>query len=122
MLYVVTAVDDQTNRLMFTGWISVPITAAYTQTATIAQLLLNGLTQSNQAQLSSVAETPAKPYGIRDDTAEKIKKLRADRQQSIKRGRVTLKWTHGCQLVGVTPSIVKKYAPDLHANWYDPTF
>jgi hypothetical protein len=122
MVYVVTAVDNQTNGVMFTGWIGVPITAAYTQTATIAQLQLITLTQFSQTQRRSAAETPAKPYGIRDDTAEKIKKLRADRQQSIKRGRVTLKWTHGCQLVGVTPSIVKKYAPDLHANWYDPTF
>jgi len=133
-----STVDNETNMSIATGWnsaadiVDTTLAERFIQTS-LGMLEKNGLLPAtiltggnafNPAKPVKPTEPiePAKPYGIRRDTVGKIANLRKTRRQSIKRGQVMLQWTRGCQMEGITPSIVKKYDPELHTRWYDSAY
>jgi hypothetical protein len=71
---------------------------------------------------SSVAPVEKRQYGPRADTLEKIQKLRVLRSEYLRGGEVAITRTHTCQLIGITPAIVKRYRPELYERWYDPGY
>ena len=56
------------------------------------------------------------------DTASRIYRLAAYREQYIKeRGKVPV-WTAACNFVGIHVSTVLRHAPELRENWYNTKF
>ncbi len=119
-------VNNETYMLLLAGWNDRAATTDIALADVFIHSLLRSLKQVGllpaELLMCNTESESVKPYGARDDTIQKIQELRTSRRESIKGGQVTLKWTRGCQLAGITPSIVKKYDPDLHARWYDATF
>lgn len=58
-------------------------------------------------------------YGPRPETLEKIQQLMALRDEYVRDGKVVITWTSACELVGITPSVVKKHRPELYERWYE---
>lgn len=61
------------------------------------------------------------PYGWRSDTKDKIDKLRRRREQSRNKSEkeITILRVKACELEGIEPRTVKKYAPELWRRWND---
>lgn len=121
-------VNNETHMLLLAGWNDGAATTDIAFPDVFIKRLLRSLHQAGLIPTELLFGSKdkdsesAKPYGARADTIEKLEELRMSRQASIERGQVTLKWTRGCQLAGITPSIVKKHDPELYARWYDATF
>lgn len=125
--FLVTAtIDNKTNIFLLTGWNGQADAVDITRAEQFTKSFFHTLNQAGllpvEIVMGSRETKPVRSYGMRADTVEKIANLRKTRRDSIKKGRVNLKWTRGCQTEGITPSIVKKYDSELHARWYDPTY
>jgi len=53
------------------------------------------------------------------DMIRKVHELAAFREDYIRRKGLSLSFKHTCYKVGISPRMVKMYAPELFENWGD---
>jgi hypothetical protein len=123
-----TTIDGDTHLSLATGWNGGASPEDIHTADRFIQLYFLYLEQLNvplawlTPQPGHVAAPAARAYGPRADTLEKIQKLRALRSEYLRGGEVAITRTHACELIGITPAIVKRYRPELYARWYDPGY
>jgi hypothetical protein len=127
-LLLATTIDGDTHLSLAVGWNAGASPEDIHMADRFIQLYFLYLGQLNipfewlTPQPSDVAEPPRRAYGPRADTLEKIQRLRALRSEHLRSGEVALTRTHACELIGITPAIVKKYQSELYDRWYDPSY
>ena len=90
--------------------------------------------QSNRARMSAFAEhlkqhmartgfklaaPEPREIGMWTDTEEKLKELRAVRDESRRHRKITINRTNACQKVGIDPKTARKHEPELYKHWED---
>lgn len=123
-----TTIDEETHLSLTVGWNSgassedVALADQFTQLYFVHLEHLGVPFRWLTFRPNEMPTTQKRKYGPRADTLEKMQKLAMLRADYLRNGEVTVTRTHACELVGITPSVVKKYRPELHERWYDPDY
>jgi hypothetical protein len=64
----------------------------------------------------------SRSYGIREDTFQRLQKLRENREKEREGGSVTTTRMEACVTAGIAISTVKKYDKMLYDRWYDASY
>jgi hypothetical protein len=121
-------IDGQTHLMLLVGWNDGADESDKVFAGRFVQDYFDYLKQlgvpiaccaAGSAEASSSARPP---YSVRDDTLEKIQKLRRARDDYRREHKDVPTRTEACQRAGIAPVTVKKRAPELYERWYDLTY
>lgn len=124
--FLAHTVEGQTHMTVFIGWNDDASESDRSLIDMFMEIYLHylkdlGLTTEDPrvGVTKQPVNNPRVRYGPRLDTLDKLEKLRQLRDEHKRQhGQIPVR-NHLCQLVGITPTIVKKHRSELYDRWYD---